>query len=289
MNDEEKKSTLRTIFTLPLLYIEAVLMMVIGELIGMSIRLLSSLFPMLAGNEVWVTLSDYGEFWGMWLIVMALLFMKKNRPILTLFKKKGFITGLLIGFGMNGFCVLMAALTGAINLSFSSFNIFSFFLLFAAVFIQSGAEEIVCRAFLYERLRKAYKSPFTAIIGNSVLFALLHSLNDGVGITGIMNTFVIALLLSAIIYYYGSFWCVAALHTAWNFTQNILFGLPNSGNIEPYSIFSLSSGAKNSFFYDTAFGIEGSIFSSLVIIVVILILVLYANKHDKREVYIWTE
>ena len=32
-----------------------------------------------------------------------------------------------------------------------------------------------------------------------------------------------------------------AVHTAWNFTQNILFGLPNSGINVPYSVFKLLS------------------------------------------------
>ncbi len=47
-----------------------------------------------------------------------------------------------------------------------------------------------------------------------------------------------------------------AMHTAWNFMQNIVLGLPNSGANVPYSIFKLEEGASNSFFYDTGFGIE---------------------------------
>lgn len=200
-----------------------------------------------------------------------------------------FSLGLLLDFLMNALCVLMAVLCGSIHLVFNSFNIVSFILVFIAVFIQSGAEEIVCRVFLYQRLRKAYKSPLVAIIGNSVLFAFLHILNDGSGFLGILNTFVIALLFSVIVYYTGSFWCVVAIHTAWNFTQNILFGLPNSGNVLPYSVFSLNEGASDGFFYNRAFGIEGTLFSSLVIIAVTFIVVFHMKKHNAEEVNIWTD
>lgn len=296
-NVRNAKWYLKRIFTLPLLCLETLPMMIIGELAGMSVRLLAKAFPSLAGSDAWTTGADYAEFWGIWLaVILVLLFVKKNRPILTAIGNKGrgntiqfFLLGILTGFGMNALCVLLALIAGDISLSFGSFHIVSFLLIFIAVFIQSGAEELVCRAFLYQRLRRAYKSPLVAIIGNSVFFALLHVFNDGAGFTGILNTFVIAILLSSIIYYTGSFWCVCAIHTAWNFTQNILFGLPNSGNVMPYSVFSLNQGARDSFLYNTAFGIEGALFSSLVIIAVTIILVLHAHKHDIGEVNIWKD
>ena len=49
----------------------------------------------------------------------------------------------------------------------------------------------------------------------------------------------------------GSFW--RALHQR-NFTQNILLGLPNSGNVVPFSIFKLE-GAADSLVYNVGFGI----------------------------------
>ncbi len=288
---------LRRIFTLPLLCIETLPMMALGEVIGMSVGLLSKAFPSLEGNDAWVTGRDYAEFWGIWLVVILVLsLIKKNRPVLEAIGRKGrgntvpfFLLGGLLGFGMNALCVLLAILTGSINISFSSFHIIPFLLLFVAVFLQSGAEELVCRGFLYQRLRRAYKSPLVAIIGNSVFFAFLHIFNDGADFAGILNTFVIAILLSLIVCYTGSFWCASAVHTAWNFTQNILFGLPNSGNVMPYSVFKLNEGASNSFFYDRAFGIEGSLFSSIVILSVAIMLMLYVKKHNLGEVYIWSE
>ena len=45
-----------------------------------------------------------------------------------------------------------------------------------------------------------------------------------------------------------------------NFTQNFLFGLPNSGLISEASVFSLdAANAQDSMFYNVAFGVEGAI------------------------------
>ena len=50
------------------------------------------------------------------------------------------------------------------------------------------------------------------------------------------------------------------IHTAWNFTQNFLFGLPNSGLVSEASVFGLdAASAQDSLFYNVAFGVEGAI------------------------------
>jgi hypothetical protein len=56
-----------------------------------------------------------------------------------------------------------------------------------------------------------------------------------------------------------------AAHTAWNYLQNIVLGLPNSGRVMPYAIFKLdTASARNGFAYTTDFGIEGSVMAILV-------------------------
>ena len=53
---------------------------------------------------------------------------------------------------------------------------------------------------------------------------------------------------------------VMAIHTAWNFTQNFIFGLPNSGLVSEASIFALdAANAKTSWIYSASFGVEGGI------------------------------
>ena len=90
-------------------------------------------------------------------------------------------------------------------------------------------------------------------------------MNRGVTALSVLNIFLVGLLFSMCVYYFNSFWMVAAIHTSWNFTQNILLGLPNSGNVAPFSIFKLE-GAVDSLAYNVGFGIEGTALACVVLV-----------------------
>lgn len=284
------KEKLKAVMRYPILCLEA-FMLLLGQLIGMILDLL----PSPGNKDVWDTIVPYGEFIGIWIVtILVLALERKNRPILLSLGKKSrgnnilmFALGLFLGFMMNGICALSALLNGDITLDYGNFDPIPLLLIFIAVFIQSSAEELVCRGFLFQRLRQSYKSPLIAIFGNAIFFASLHLANDEVTFPGFLDDLLIGILFSLIVYYFESIWCAMALHTSWNFMQNIILGLPNSGNLVPYSVFKLEEGATKSFFYDPGFGIEGSIFSSLVIAIMILATVIYGRKHNPEPGNIW--
>ena len=169
-------------------------------------------------------------------------------------------------------------------MNYSKFYI-PFVIMFLTVFVQSSAEELLCRGFLYQRLRRSYKHPAVAIVGNSALFAALHLFNEGVTVLSIINILVVGILFSFMVYYMDSIWCAMAAHAAWNFTQNIIFGLPNSGITVPFSVFKLdASTARNSFAYNIGFGIEGTIFADLVLILGCVLLFMWGRKKKSVEV-----
>ncbi len=292
------KTAMKKLFTLPWLWLAATMILFGGQILGGVIARLEDIFPSLAGNDIWVTSELYAEFWGIWaLMLLVLAVIPKNRPILgalgnrvrgNTWKYLGI--GLAMGFGMNALCAAAALINGDIHIHFDSFDPVAFVLIFAAVFIQSSAEEVLCRAFVYQRLRRAYGSPVVAIVGNSVLFGALHLLNPGVSALAIANIVICGVLFSLTVYYFDSFWCAAAIHTAWNFTQNIIFGLPNSGNVMPYSVFKLDAGsATASFAYDPAFGIEGTVLSGIVLACMTVGLFIWGQRHNARPTDIWAE
>lgn len=273
--------------TLPILYLFTIMLVFLGQMLGSFIGLI----PFATSTDVGMTASMYFMFIGIWgLAILYLRFTKKNRPILKVLGRKAegnnwknLLLGFAIGFGLNGICILVAWLHNDIFLYYDNFNPFYFVIIFMAVFIQSSAEEMICRGFLYQRLRRSYKSPAVAIIGNSLLFALLHLTNEGVTFLSVLNIFVVGILFSLMVYYMDSLWCAMAVHAAWNFTQNIIFGLPNSGTVVPYSILKLdASTANNSFAYNVGFGIEGTLFANIVLILACVVIYLWGRKHGKR-------
>ncbi len=283
--------------TLVVLYIGTSLMLLTGQLLGIllvyyGLNFGISLFAdSFVQSDVWAESATYLLFIGIWIV--ALLWIggwKSNRPILRQLGPRTsgnnwrfLLIGAAAGAGMNGLCILAAWLHQDIHFSYVSFQPIALLLILITVLIQSSAEELCCRVFLYQKLLKSYRKPAVAIIGNAFLFAFLHIMNPSVTILSLLNTFLTGILFSLVVYYFESVWCVFAIHTLWNFTQNILFGLPNSGFVSLYSVFRLDdSTARDSFAYDVAFGVEGTVFADLLLIVAIVLMIFIGRKYRER-------
>ncbi|MBO4458906.1 MAG: CPBP family intramembrane metalloprotease [Butyrivibrio sp.] len=273
--------------------IVALVIMLLGDYLGAVI--FSVLFP---GEETAFTdaLKFYGVQIGVWIVLIAYLFIvNPDKPILRTFwtKYKGnsvalFLLGLAVGGGMNLFCAVMAIFNKDIAVYLSDdIQFFKVFAVFIMVFFQSGSEEIICRGFLYQRLRRSYRSPWVAIIGNSMVFACLHLLNPGITILSFLNLILCGVFLALMIYYFESMWMAIAFHTAWNFMQSIVLGLPNSGIVFDFSVFKLdAASATNSFAYNVNFGIEGTILSSLVLAFGIVVIIVLGQKQQRENLWV---
>ena len=282
--------------TLGVLYVQTALLFIFGQLVGDLLIVLlgagiSRLSESFAASDAWGMAQLYLAFIGIWvLMLLRIRLSKKDRSILTAVGPKArgnngkmLLVGAAIGFGLNTFCILIAWLHKDIVLYFDSFRPVALVGLFIAVFIQSSAEELACRGFLYQKLLRSYRNPAVAIIGNSLFFGILHLLNDGVTVLSIMNIVVVALLFSLIVYYTDSLWCAFMAHAVWNYTQNIIFGLPNSGIVSSFSVFKLdASTAMNSFAYNVGFGIEGTVVADVVLILATAAVYLWGSRRTVK-------
>ena len=248
------------------------------------------------GNDAAAQFAEfYLSFAGIW-IAFFLFANKGNRPMLSClsFRKdgrnrRGALIGLGLGVLTNGSCILLSCLMGDIHLTFNEFRPGLLLLFFAAVLIQSGAEEIVDRCYLYQKLRRGYVEPWMAIGINALVFMAMHLPNDGINLAAKVQIILIAILSSLFVYYYDSLWAAIMMHTGWNFTQSILFGLPNSVTVSSYSLFRLeAASARSGLFYNVNFGVEGSV-GAVVVIGILLTAVLRRNlgKGEKRD--LWAE
>lgn len=289
---------------IPIAAMLSVVMILVGDLI--SLVLTSTVIPaeqigmnLLGDADSVEFLMQYFDFFGIWIAFMlVILLFKDNWPMWKAFlynrhgnNLKSILAGILLGFGLNGSCVLVSWIMGDIKLSYSGFSPVPFFTFLACVLIQSGAEEIVDRCYLYQKLRRRYRWPIIAIVVNALIFMSLHMGNPGVTNLGLLQVFLIGVLFSLIIYFWDSLWTVIWAHTAWNFSQSIVFGLPNSGLVSKYSVFKLeAASARDGLFYNTGFGIEGSLGANAMIGAVILLILLYAlvTKRGERVDY-WKE
>ena len=246
----------------------------------------------------WITTGAlYFSFIGIWILALLWFLKKANRPIYKAITPKSpgnniknLLLGLLIGAVMNGACAVISILNGDIILYFDSFRPVEMLLVLIAVFIQSSAEELLCRGYLYQKLMHKYKKPAVAIVGNAVLFAALHLGNPGVSPMAIVDLITTGICFSLMVYYCDSIWMAMGAHTAWNYLQNIVLGLPNSGQVEPFSMFKLAAAsARNGIAYNVNFGIEGSVMSVIVQVIPIIILLYLIKKNGPKATDIWAE
>lgn len=282
--------------TLGVLYVQVALLFTLGQiagglLVGLVDAGLSRISKSFVASNAWGMAQLYLMFIGIWAVMLLRIWAsKKDRSILAVVGTKArgnngkmLLIGAAVGFGLNAFCILIAWLHKDIVLYFDSFRPIALVAIFAAVFIQSSAEELACRGFLYQKLLRSYKNPAVAIIGNSLFFGILHLFNDGVTVLSIVNIVVVAIFFSLIVYYTDSLWCAFMVHTAWNYTQNIIFGLPNSGIVSTFSVFKLdASTAVNSFAYNVGFGIEGTIVADVVLIVATAAIYVWGSRRTVK-------
>lgn len=260
--------------------------------------LLDAVAPGFTATGTWKTIEHYMSFLGIWILTPIFLALSaSNRPILKALttKTKGnnwkmFALGLGVGLGMNLLCAFIAMANGDIRLTFSSFRPISCLVIFAAVFVQSSSEELLCRVFVYHRMMRRYGKPVLAVLVNSVFFAMNHIFNDGISFLAMLNIFAYGILFSAMVIYLDSPWATMSTHAAWNFCQNILLGLPNSGTVLPYSVFKLEgAAATDSFAYSVAFGLESTITASVTLIGMAGLIAWWGIKHKTVLTDIWND
>ena len=189
---------------------------------------------------------------------------------------RNFGQGVLIGFLMNGACILVAWLHGDLHFSVGRFYPVYLIVTFLCVTIQSGAEEMITRGYIYGALRERYPV-WVAVAANALLFGVLHLANPGVTVISILSIVLIGVGLSLVMLWCESLWMAVAIHTMWNFTQSILFGLPNSGIVSEGSFLHLEA-ARGSLLYDAAFGVEGALPAIIVELALCVWLWLSAKK-----------
>lgn len=236
-------------------------MMLAGSVLGSFFTGLIAGVCGVSEEHLWI-LASYLPFIG--IAALVLLFTRLTRKdIFALYfggqkgnNLKMLGLGAVTGFAMNGVCILAAYLHGDVR--FEGGNISAWWLIvsFVVVFIQSATEELLVRGYLYQHIR-AGRGVGKAMIASSLLFSLLHATNPGVTVLALVNIAAIALFFTLCVEYLDSLWFAMANHAMWNFTQNFLFGLPNSGLAATTSLLKPKA-ALGSLMYNVDFGVEAA-------------------------------
>lgn len=193
------------------------------------------------------------------------------------------LIGAVVGFVEMGICILAARANGNLVISAapSSFGITIFIFAAFCVLVQAMTEEIESRAFVFGKMNGEGVPMFPALIISSLFFAYLHAANPGFGFLPLVSIFTVGIQYVLCYYYFRSIWFSAMAHMTWNYTQDFLFGLPDSGKPAAVSIFTTEVQGSG-FFYDQTFGIEGSWMAVLMNVLACIVIWLVGRNLKKK-------
>jgi len=152
--------------------------------------------------------------------------------------------------------------------------------LFPFWLLQGGTEEVATRGWLLTRIAARTNLPLAIAISSS-LFGILHMGNAGVTFLSVLNIILDGVLAGLLFIYTDSIWLVVAQHGTWNYVQGNLLGFQVSGTGADASIFSFTMGDGPDWLTGGEFGAEGSIITTLVLLLSVLIVYLLGERNER--------
>lgn len=142
-------------------------------------------------------------------------------------------------------------------------------LLMAAGFLGVGVvEEFLGRGYLLQNLIDGLGLPAAATI-SCLLFMAMHIPNAGENPIGLLQVLLAGILLVVLILRTRSLWMAVGFHAAWDWAQNFLFGVADSGTVTPGGLLN-STPHGPAWLSGGAAGPEGSVVALAVVALTIV-------------------
>lgn len=227
---------------------------------------------------------------GMSIIICFLIVkFKEKRKINSMgfsFNKKAvidYLEGFGLGIVMIGIVWVGIALFGNVTIEIKldsimrSTFLIPFILMSIAWIIQGASEEIMLRGYMLPVLGVKVGPKF-AIIVSSLFFSALHLANSGVTVLSLINLALFGFFAAFYAIKNESLWGICALHSAWNFAQQNIFGTLVSGGIVYNSSIINTTYIENNIINGGNFGPEGGILVTAVLAIGIIIQIIGFRK-----------
>ena len=183
---------------------------------------------------------------------------------------KDLCIGLLIGAISFTVVAIVLLSTNSVELSsdFSEPKLSSALVTQLIIFIFVGInEELFSRGYCMTVLKQTNKS-WVPVVVSSIIFALMHSMNEGISLLAYINLFLFGIVMAYIFIKTKNIWMCIGYHITWNYFQGNVFGFLVSGNTTD-SIYSIKTVNPN-LINGGSFGPEGGFIVTALLIVTIL-------------------
>lgn len=223
---------------------------------------------------IFVSVLAIGSYW--------LFYRKYEKRVITELSTKSIgkklFAGIIVGGGLQSLTILVIYLYGGFRVI--AVNPVSILIIpFTVAFTVAILEEILIRGIVFRITEEKLGSTIALIISGAI-FGGLHLINPHVTLISVLCITVVGVLLAASYMYYRNLWLPIAIHFAWNFTQNGIFGAITSGNEKTSSLLtSKISGPE--IITGGQFGPEGSIQAALVCLIAAILIIMQLYKQNK--------
>ncbi|MCR4890147.1 MAG: CPBP family intramembrane metalloprotease [Ruminococcus sp.] len=176
-----------------------------------------------------------------------------------------YLMGLLVGTVLMTVITLSSVLFGVNDIALCSninFGLIGLYLL--GFLVQGMSEEFIFRGYFMTTLGGKHNA-YVAIAVSSAAFSLAHYMNPGYGVLVFINLALFGVFSALYIIYFEDIWGACAVHSIWNFTQGSFYGISVSGSGDTESIFRTTASSTSKLLTGGEFGIEGSIFTTVVL------------------------
>jgi membrane protease YdiL (CAAX protease family) len=190
--------------------------------------------------------------------------------------------GVIIGAMSFTIVALVLLCTKSVKLQsgFSSMNILYALIMQLIIFIFVGiSEELFSRGYCLNILKEGRKSWIIPVILSSIIFSLLHSMNQGISRLAYVNLFLFGTFMSIIYIKIKNLWMGIGYHTAWNYFQGPIFGFFVSGN-NTDSIYRIKLVNPN-IINGGSFGPEGGLIVTILLVISIFITCKFLPAREK--------
>jgi len=184
--------------------------------------------------------------------------------------------GLLLGAGLISVGTLALMAAGMVTLNFSQFSLLSIFISIILFAIVAVNEEVMARGYLLRVLMES-ANKYWALIISALIFAFLHGMNPNISWVALLNLFLAGVLLGIYYIHYKNLWFSIGIHFTWNFFQGPIWGSNVSGTTTE-SLFSQQL-SGNDLITGGAFGFEGSLMCSVLTILSIVAVEVWARRN----------
>ena len=137
--------------------------------------------------------------------------------------------------------------------------------------IQGMAEEVLCRSYFLVSIGRRYPM-WVAVLLNALFFAALHLANNGISVLAFVNLTLFGIFASVYFIKRGNIWGIGAIHSIWNFVQGNFYGIRVSGIETSCTVFDSVSVDGRAWMNGGAFGLEGGLAVTIVLVAATLLM-----------------